>query len=125
MRSCICSLAIVCITHIASTLNSTYHSNPQPEEGIRDSSVIGFQTCFFFFQAEDGIRDSSVTGVQTCALPISDILSADPGRRTQLLEDAGLAGDLAQSAFLGEVDIRLGRLLWEDQIGRASCRERV
>src|SRR5260370_1444936 len=24
----------------------------------------------FFFQAEDGIRDSSVTGVQTCALPI-------------------------------------------------------
>src|SRR5258706_14461320 len=24
----------------------------------------------FFFQAEDGIRDWSVTGVQTCALPI-------------------------------------------------------
>ena len=23
-----------------------------------------------FFQAEDGIRDTSVTGVQTCALPI-------------------------------------------------------
>src|SRR5688572_31827521 len=28
--------------------------------------------CFFFFQAEDGIRDLTVTGVQTCALPISD-----------------------------------------------------
>src|SRR2546427_6779339 len=27
--------------------------------------------CFFFFQAEDGIRDLTVTGVQTCALPIS------------------------------------------------------
>jgi len=26
--------------------------------------------CFFFFQSEDGIRDWSVTGVQTCALPI-------------------------------------------------------
>src|SRR5438093_12566486 len=26
---------------------------------------------FFFFQAEDGIRDWSVTGVQTCALPIA------------------------------------------------------
>src|SRR5687768_18342473 len=28
--------------------------------------------CFFvfFFQAEDGIRDVTVTGVQTCALPI-------------------------------------------------------
>src|SRR5437879_13300360 len=29
---------------------------------------VGF--VFFFFQAEDGIRDTSVTGVQTCALPI-------------------------------------------------------
>src|SRR2546430_13403291 len=27
----------------------------------------------FFFQAEDGIRDLTVTGVQTCALPISTI----------------------------------------------------
>src|SRR5437879_13869483 len=31
---------------------------------------------FFFFQAEDGIRDTSVTGVQTCALPISRLGSA-------------------------------------------------
>src|SRR5882762_1781362 len=31
---------------------------------------------FFFFQAEDGIRDSSVTGVQTCALPIFMTLGA-------------------------------------------------
>src|SRR5882762_5520071 len=29
-----------------------------------------FVLIVFFFQAEDGIRDSSVTGVQTCALPI-------------------------------------------------------
>src|SRR5256886_5221043 len=28
----------------------------------------------FFFQAEDGIRDLTVTGVQTCALPISSTL---------------------------------------------------
>src|SRR2546430_5452667 len=27
---------------------------------------------FFFFQAEDGIRDLTVTGVQTCALPSVD-----------------------------------------------------
>src|SRR5207248_8761541 len=32
--------------------------------------VIGF-FFIFFFQAEDGIRDRTVTGVQTCALPIS------------------------------------------------------
>src|SRR6266516_7176590 len=29
-----------------------------------------FFLCVFFFQAEDGIRDRTVTGVQTCALPI-------------------------------------------------------
>src|SRR5256886_6838931 len=37
--------------------------------------LIGFRcrnwcALFFFFQAEDGIRDLTVTGVQTCALPI-------------------------------------------------------
>src|SRR5258706_99950 len=34
------------------------------------SHLICFYLFFFFFQAEDGIRDWSVTGVQTCALPI-------------------------------------------------------
>src|SRR2546430_6283752 len=33
--------------------------------------MSGIQIFFFFFQAEDGIRDLTVTGVQTCALPIS------------------------------------------------------
>src|SRR6266705_5916371 len=47
---------------------------------------------FFFFQAEDGIRDRTVTGVQTCALPIFGLRAiaslsygtrvAAPGRRT-------------------------------------------
>src|SRR2546430_5830701 len=31
----------------------------------------------FFFQAEDGIRDLTVTGVQTCALPISSVFSTN------------------------------------------------
>src|SRR5262249_57829247 len=39
-----------------------------------DDGVDGARTAlcglFFFFEAEDGIRDWSVTGVQTCALPI-------------------------------------------------------
>src|SRR2546430_9588929 len=50
---------------------------------------------FFFFQAEDGIRDLTVTGVQTCALPIS-------GAAAQLVVDApalvALGGDDAQAA---------------------------
>src|SRR5712691_3985419 len=36
--------------------------------------------CFFFFQAEDGIRDLTVTGVQTCALPICGRPDASVGR---------------------------------------------
>src|SRR2546430_13018216 len=36
---------------------------------------------FFFFQAEDGIRDLTVTGVQTCALPISAWAHRRCGRR--------------------------------------------
>src|SRR2546430_3375466 len=35
----------------------------------------------FFFQAEDGIRDLTVTGVQTCALPISTERSGREARR--------------------------------------------
>src|SRR5207248_5743055 len=35
-------------------------------------SLLSFSVFFFFFQAEDGIRDRTVTGVQTCALPIFD-----------------------------------------------------
>src|SRR5688572_32046515 len=47
-------------------------------------------TLFFFFQAEDGIRDLTVTGVQTCALPISRALRGlcrhDPVRRIEPAE---------------------------------------
>src|SRR3989475_8704782 len=38
-----------------------------------------YRALFFFFQAEDGIRDLTVTGVQTCALPISRRRRSRPG----------------------------------------------
>src|SRR5207245_7458732 len=43
----------------------------------------GFSYFFFlfFFQAEDGIRDATVTGVQTCALPIFELLVDRPDAR--------------------------------------------
>src|SRR5262249_58037520 len=54
---------------------------------------------FFFFQAEDGIRDWSVTGVQTCALPILEAgLLADQDdvdAPRQLLVDLQKLPDLA------------------------------
>src|SRR5688572_31039541 len=42
--------------------------------------IVLFFFFFFFFQAEDGIRDLTVTGVQTCALPI---FGPPPQRRGQ------------------------------------------
>ena len=49
---------------------------------------------FFFFQAEDGIRDTSVTGVQTCALPICflrlilDGMADDSAEQDEFLQEA-------------------------------------
>src|SRR5260370_3203065 len=73
---------------------------------------------FFFFQAEDGIRDSSVTGVQTCALFFSsrrrhtrfkcdwssDVCSSDLSAPAYPLEeviDPTGAGDAFAGGLLG------------------------
>src|SRR5256886_8048494 len=45
----------------------------------------------FFFQAEDGIRDLTVTGVQTCALPISDLVAQ--GRPATVVAERSLRRD--------------------------------
>src|SRR5689334_14246795 len=59
----------------------------------------------FFFQAEDGIRDGTVTGVQTCALPIS--FGAE--QRTAGTERAQAGAQRAQLAQHGRsVQIRAG-----------------
>ena len=49
------------------------------------NSLIDFLN--FFFQAEDGIRDTSVTGVQTCALPIWAL----PQRKMGIIKSGGAA----------------------------------
>src|SRR5207249_6462601 len=91
---------------------------------------------FFFFQAEDGIRDRNVTGVQTCALPISGVRSP-PRQYSQVARAAGRAGGnrsaedhggLVSRPALGfRVRREPGRCeaRLRDEIGRASCRERV
>src|SRR5262249_60136428 len=65
----------------------------------------------FFFQAEDGIRDWSVTGVQTCALPISDrerarLAAARGALAPRLPAGARLAGGAPVRALPGAA--RLG-----------------
>src|SRR5437016_8294450 len=106
----------------------------------RDLSVCRY---FFLFQAEDGIRDWSATGVQTCALPISQIKlgggeekiarqhaqeKLTARERLALLIDEGTFTELgihgrphsSQRAMEGRQAPADGV-----KIGRASCRERV
>src|SRR2546430_7865640 len=64
-----------------------------------ESCVHGF---FFFFQAEDGIRDLTVTGVQTCALPIFVSLPGRRRRASQVTADAPTVREmLAEDAMRG------------------------
>src|SRR5437762_1949355 len=93
-------------------------------------------------QAEDGIRDTSVTGVQTCALPISlnlaraaTWLSIAEARLHEPLDAAWgpvlfLAGREGEASTLWQAPTTKLKLktgaerFWNLEIGRASCRER-
>src|SRR5688572_32436623 len=82
---------------------------------------------FFFFQAEDGIRDLTVTGVQTCALPISHALNVVIIVKTNLQTHARAHVVL----FSSDLELPYNQLKdsyglrFQLEIGRASCRERV
>src|SRR2546430_11538918 len=88
---------------------------------------------YFFFQAEDGIRDLTVTGVQTCALPIFadavlDSYWADAPRQRDLLRDGGPGREVIIGGGFHAAVYAATRVLAgfpKPQIGRASCRERV
>src|SRR5258706_9680340 len=91
-----------------------------------------FTRLVFFFQAEDGIRDWSVTGVQTCALPICwvrDGVEPPPSAYPRIVDGTLVTVAAHAKAFPGIPNFRLpdGNLRPPrlDQIGRASCRERV
>src|SRR2546430_9180770 len=85
---------------------------------------------FFFFQAEDGIRDLTVTGVQTCALPIFRLYERRI-RRDQRQWDEPATGCAVGRTGRNDgreqhtVDRDEDMGLLRAEIGRASCRERV
>src|SRR5256886_6861895 len=93
------------------------------------------RACLVFFQAEDGIRDLTVTGVQTCALPICLAELDFPRDRFEVIVvDDG--GDPPAQLTVREspAPFRLTVLTVPHagpsaarnaEIGRASCRERV
>src|SRR5580693_9901608 len=101
---------------------------------------MSFFLFFFFFQAEDGIRDGTVTGVQTCALPISIgnrqdpvrlVFTADPGpgivvALTDMRDRFRLTANAVELVFPDEPLPRLpvGRAVWRpapDFATSAAC----
>src|SRR5260370_39901507 len=79
---------------------------------------------FFFFQAEDGIRDSSVTGVQTCALPILIVdayaLNGSPSgqRREDFTSDEMKEGKVL---YFEQIDNLCGKAVYRLHIGETSA----
>src|SRR2546430_8851610 len=89
----------------------------------------------FFFQAEDGIRDLTVTGVQTCALPISRLRArGDRAQASQLHPDLGVpgaphgcrAGARVPAADLAQLEARVAALPGRSEERRVGkeCRSR-
>src|SRR4030066_757281 len=83
----------------------------------------------FFLQAEDGIRDSSVTGVQTCALPIfAPVLLgaagyAEKGKGSEIHAKIGVLSILTgPGAAYGEAITNGFKLAQEEMNARAGLR---
>src|SRR5207248_8806861 len=83
---------------------------------------------FFFFQAEDGIRDRTVTGVQTCALPISMEHEFPVDLLEPLLFVLGrLLGDVCarlEEHALAAIELRLRLQRSEERRVGKECRSR-
>src|SRR5207245_4468837 len=90
----------------------------------------------FFFEAEDGIRDATVTGVQTCALPIladAPLVEVSSTARRGLDELLAtlerVLGDAPRRRDVGRPRLPIDRSFTMSgfgtvvKIGRASCRE--
>src|SRR2546430_10459348 len=69
------------------------------------TEVTTVMCLLFFFQAEDGIRDLTVTGVQTCALPISiNIYTTAPDGKEKLIGQMDDPGTVVGKLGFGSID---------------------
>src|SRR5688572_31623924 len=102
------------------------------EHVVDDRQRVAVAGADFFFQAEDGIRDLTVTGVQTCALPISQRVPESTRSTASAADSAARIPRISQdpspmtglpafspSAISDSVPYS------PPKIGRASCRERA
>src|SRR5688572_16202689 len=69
-----------------------------------------YSCLFFFFQAEDGIRDLTVTGVQTCALPISGRGARGLGVSALFSGPSGTGKTMAAEVLARELGLDLYRI---------------
>src|SRR5207245_10355322 len=88
---------------------------------VIDRAIFFFLFFFFFFQAEDGIRDATVTGVQTCALPIfalrgeiRDVLAPKRRRVALAMENA------ADLTFTHDLNTQAGSISIEGNFFKAE-----
>src|SRR5437588_8478816 len=106
----------------------------QAQRVSRWPRVLSRSRGYFFFQAEDGIRDHCVTGVQTCALPIYVCAQQNgsgngrPGRgQQQAVRVVSVSGGGPYTVGISPgtrmPNVRSSQS--PQEIGRASCRERV
>src|SRR3546814_2989721 len=93
--------------------------------------MITCRSCLglFFSSRRRHTRCALVTGVQTCALPICVFVSLEDTIKGFKGIVAGEHDDLPESAFymVGTIEeaIDKARKMAAEEIGRASCRERV
>src|SRR5246127_5817603 len=84
----------------------------------------GSHCCSSFFQAEDGIRDLTVTGVQTCALPISFISDGGRAYATHVRENGSeitLDARSEERRVGKSVDLGGRRIIKKKRATRRSC----
>src|SRR6476661_9555662 len=76
----------------------------------------------FFFQAEDGIRDSSVTGVQTCALPIYAPVGGQPEALLHLGQEGArvAAGGVLRPVATQDQHRQLGEVVAGEDVERPA-----
>src|SRR3546814_2351132 len=96
-----------------------------------DSRIVVYFICFVFFfsSRRRHTRCALVTGVQTCALPIyasimgpaTMPISCRTNSRARSYEPGGFTTSMSGTEMIAQIQL----LDISDQIGRASCRERV
>src|SRR2546430_11578181 len=105
--------------HYEAATSCVYGAMAKAGNGLLEVTWQAGTSAFFFFQAEDGIRDLTVTGVQTCALPIwrlDDIQRTDRPRGVHH-QRVGYPVENAKhkrksGTFLRKLDECIGRAPW-------------